>query len=112
MKTENAGNGRPIVLVDDGMVTRKLLERKLRSLGFVVACAADGTQALELLKTLTPAAVITDLNMPNLDGYGLCRAMRQDSRLSQIPAILTCATEPNPSERQEAAEAGAAAFVL
>ena len=109
---ESPGKGRRILVADDGAVSRKFLERKLISLGFEVRCAEDGVNALELMRTDLPAVVITDLNMPNLDGLELCRAMRQDSRLSSIPAILTCVNEVSETDRRNAQEAGATTFVM
>ena len=105
------GNGRRILVADDGLVTRKLLERKLSQLAFEVVCASDGTQALERVREVQPSAVITDLNMPGLNGYELCRAIRQDLQLPSIPLILTSAANVNETDLQKARDAGANRFV-
>ena len=109
--SERTGNGRRILIADDGVITRKLLERKLIALGFEVICAADGVEALQCMSNELPTAVITDLNMPNLDGLELCRSMSLDSRLAAIPTILTGANEVTESDRQRALAAGASSCV-
>jgi CheY-like chemotaxis protein len=100
-----------VLVVDDGAVTRKLLERRLSGLGFDVSCALDGVHALHVLSSALPAIVVTDLHMPNLDGLALCREMRRDSRFVSIPVILTGANAITDSDLEAAREAGVDAFV-
>jgi CheY-like chemotaxis protein len=100
-----------VLVVDDGAVTRKLMERRLSALGYGVSCATDGAHALQLLGSALPAIVITDLHMPNLDGLALCREMRRHDRFLSVPVILTGANAVTDLDIQQAKEAGADAFV-
>lgn len=110
---EAPGKGFRVLIADDSMIQRKLLDRRLVRLGFEVIHAEDGQKALELAQTSSPQAVITDMTMPRLDGFALCRALRsQSSQLASIPILLTSATDMDQNERQLASEAGATAFIL
>jgi len=111
LQNERPGRGRRILVVDDGAITRLLLERTLKGEGFEVFSAKDGAHALELMGAALPEVVVSDLEMPNLNGIELCRAMRMDSRLSSIAVILTTANEVTETDRKSAIEAGATAFV-
>jgi len=83
-----------ILLVDDSPSTRMLLEDKLGENGYTVCAAENGREALELLQVFTPDVVITDVSMPEMDGFTLCRSLKEDARVKHIPIImLTAATE-------------------
>jgi CheY-like chemotaxis protein len=105
------GSGRRILVADDGLITRKMLERKLSGLGFEVVCAGDGSQALEQVFAVQPDAVITDLHMPKLNGLELCRAIRDSARFPSMVVIVTSARDLTELERQQAEAAGADRFV-
>jgi CheY-like chemotaxis protein len=106
------GAGRRILVADDGAITRKLLERKLRDLGFEVVCAGDGSQALEQALEVQPDAIITDLHMPKLNGLELCRAIRDSGRLPSVVLIMTSASDLSETDQQEARKAGVDRFVI
>lgn len=110
--TAAPGKGFPILIADDSMIQRKLLERRLIQLGFEVIPAEDGQKALELAQTSSPRALITDVSMPGLDGFALCRVIRSDPRLASIPVLLTSATALDEKERQLSSDAGATAFIM
>jgi chemosensory pili system protein ChpA (sensor histidine kinase/response regulator) len=79
----------PLVLVvDDSLTVRRVTQRLLEREGWRVALAKDGQQALELLEREPPALVLTDLEMPRLDGFELLRRMRAEPRWSGIPVIV------------------------
>jgi len=82
------GKGQQILLADDNPLQLKLLSLHLQNAGFQVTTAVDGGIALEKAKTIIPDAIISDILMPNLDGFGLCLAIRQESKLNTIPVIL------------------------
>ena len=84
-----------ILVVEDSPTQAVQLEYILSADGrYQVAVAGDGLEALEFLKSRVPQLVITDIVMPNLDGYGLCRRIKEDPRLSQIPVVfLTSQTD-------------------
>ena len=78
-----------ILLVDDYEFIRTILERMLQQLGYQNLCmAADGVDALHLLRTRPVDLVVTDYHMPEMDGSGLFQAMQQDPVLAKIPILL------------------------
>ncbi len=77
-----------LLLVDDEPHVLRLLSLKLGGAGFEVATAANGALALAQLTACPPALVVSDLNMPVLDGLGLLRAMAADETLRQIPVVM------------------------
>ncbi len=78
-----------ILLVDDYKFIRTILERMLQQLGYQNLCmAADGVEALNLLRSQPVDLVITDYHMPEMDGIGLFQSMQQDPVLAKIPVLL------------------------
>jgi PAS domain S-box-containing protein len=94
-----------IVLADDNADMRQYLTRLL-SERYEVHAVADGSQALEATRQLSPSLVLTDAMMPHLDGFGLLRAIRKDSALAGTPVILLSARagEESRVEGLEAAD--------
>ena len=79
----------PLVLVvDDSITVRRVTQRLLLREGYRVALAADGLQALERLQEERPAVVLSDIEMPRMDGFDLARNIRADTRLSGLPIIM------------------------
>jgi chemosensory pili system protein ChpA (sensor histidine kinase/response regulator) len=84
-----AVNQLPLVLVvDDSITVRRVTQRLLRREGYRVVSAADGLQALELLQEERPAVVLSDIEMPRMDGFDLARNIRADEKLRDIPIIM------------------------
>jgi len=79
-----------ILIADDNADVRSYLQKLLRPLGRVTT-VADGVQALEAINQRTPDLVLSDVMMPNLDGFGLLRALRSDERTRILPIILLSA---------------------
>ena len=78
-----------ILLVDDCEFIRTVLERMLQQLGYQnLRMAADGVDALHLLRTRPVDLVVTDYHMPEMDGIGLFQSMQQDPALARIPVLL------------------------
>lgn len=77
-----------ILLVDDSKVVRVKTEKLLLNKGYSVTTAVDGIDALAKLETLKPSIIITDIEMPNLDGFGLVRNVRGNLRTAEIPVIV------------------------
>lgn len=77
-----------ILLVDDSKVIRVKTEKLLSAAGYTVALAIDGIDALAKLETLRPDLVITDIEMPNLDGFGLVRSLKGNLQTNEIPVIV------------------------
>src|SRR5690606_6754733 len=79
----------PLVLVvDDSITVRRVTQRLLAREGYRVALAADGLQALERLQQERPAVVLSDIEMPRMDGFDLVRNIRSDARLADLPVIM------------------------
>ena len=79
----------PLVLVvDDSITVRRVTQRLLQREGYRVALAADGLQALERLQAERPAVVLSDIEMPRMDGFDLVRNIRNDAALKGLPVIM------------------------
>ena len=84
-----SGDELPLVLVvDDSITVRRVTQRLLRREGYRVALAADGLQALEQLTIEKPAVVLSDIEMPRMDGFDLLRNIRADVHLKDLPVIM------------------------
>ena len=105
-----SGRRELIVLADDNADMRQYLTRLL-SERYEVHAAADGRQALEAAKQLRPALVLADVMMPHLDGFGLLRAIREDSAVAGTPVILVSARAGEES-RVEGLEADADDYLI
>jgi len=100
-----------IMVVDDCQTTRKLLGLYLKGKGFDVVFAENGLDAIEKLSTGDINLIITDLNMPYMDGIEFIKNVRSDHELKTIP-ILMVTTEADPEERQRALAAGADGYLV
>jgi PAS domain S-box-containing protein len=109
---EGSGAGRHVLLADDEPIQRKLMRVQLEALGFRVTLAEDGQDALEKARREPPDAIISDVLMPRLDGFQLCKAVRQDPRLARVPVLLTSAVYTEEPDRQLALSMGATQHVL
>ncbi|RUR69512.1 response regulator [Variovorax guangxiensis] len=79
----------PLVLVvDDSITVRRVTQRLLQREGYRVSLAADGLQALERLQQERPAVVLSDIEMPRMDGFDLARNIRADAALAELPIIM------------------------
>jgi two-component system chemotaxis response regulator CheY len=100
-----------VLTVDDSKTMRDMVSYTLRSAGFKVSEAEDGQKALQLLGTGPVDLVITDLNMPKMDGVGLIRALRADPKHRWVP-ILMLTTESDPAKKNEGRAAGATGWLV
>ncbi len=79
----------PIILaVDDSITVRRVVSSTLKKAGYRVVVAEDGMQALAKLDELTPAVILLDITMPRMDGYQVCKIVRQNALLQNIPVIM------------------------
>jgi len=98
---------RPLVLlVEDDQDGRMLFAEWLRQAGFRVAQAHNGLQALERAIDLLPDAILTDLNIPGIDGYELTRRLKHDSRTERIPVLAITGYAPFARDPGRAERAG------
>jgi chemosensory pili system protein ChpA (sensor histidine kinase/response regulator) len=77
-----------ILVVDDSITVRRVTQRLLQREGYRVVMAADGLQALERLQDERPAVVLSDIEMPRMDGFDLARNIRADARLVGLPIVM------------------------
>ena len=86
-----------VLLVEDDPALRRYLEIVLQRAGYAVLTAGDGLEAMRFLLTAHVDVVVTDALMPNLDGYELCRFVRNSDHLAHLPIILLSALDPKNS---------------
>ena len=102
-----------ILAVDDSASVRQMVKFTLSDAGYTVIDAVDGKDALAKLNGSVNSVnmVITDLNMPNLDGIGLIRSLRANPAVKGVP-ILMLTTESQESRKQEGKQAGATGWIV
>jgi CheY-like chemotaxis protein len=81
------GSGPSVLLVEDDSDGRRMYAQWLRQAGFLVDQAHNGLQALERAFEFVPDIVVTDLNIPGIDGFELTRRLKQDPRTARIPVV-------------------------
>lgn len=100
-----------ILIVDDDATTRKLLGLYLKAKGYEVAYAENGLEGLEKLGAENPNLVISDLNMPYMDGIEFVKTVRADPARNELP-ILMVTTEADPEERERALSVGVNGYLV
>jgi two-component system chemotaxis sensor kinase CheA len=102
---------RRALLVEDSLITRELERSMLASLGLHVEEAADGREAMEKLRLMSFDIIVSDVEMPHINGFELTERVKQDQRWSHIPVILVT-TRGSSADRQRGVEVGADAYVV
>ena len=100
-----------ILTVDDSRTIRDMLMATLGAAGYDVVQAEDGVEALERLRNLKPDAIVTDINMPRMDGFELIEEVRREGA-NQMTPILVLTTESEPDRKLRAKEAGATGWIV
>ena len=100
-----------ILAIDDSRTMRDMLRFALSDAGFEVCLAEDGQQGLDALADFTPDVIITDINMPVMDGFGLIEGVRKMDELRAVP-ILVLTTESSQELKQRARTAGATGWIV
>jgi two-component system chemotaxis sensor kinase CheA len=108
---ETAGATKSILIVEDSITSRMLLKNILESAGYRVTTAVDGQDGLTTLKTASFDLVVSDVQMPRMDGYELTSKIRQDKVLSELPVILVTSLGSR-EDRERGIEAGASAYII
>jgi two-component system chemotaxis response regulator CheY len=99
------------LVVDDSKVIRMVARQILEDLGFSIAEAVDGQQALTACKTQMPDAILLDWSMPIMSGIEFLRELRK-SKGGDAPVVVFCTTENDMARISEAIEAGANEYVM
>ena len=99
-----------VLVVDDSITTRTLEQSVLEAAGYEVFTAVDGADAWRLLQERPADLVVSDVEMPRMDGVALCRALRASPRFARLPVILVTALE-SAEQRASGLEAGADAYL-
>lgn len=100
-----------ILAVDDSKTMRNMLQMTLVQSGFEPHLAEDGIHGLEVLEGIEPDAIITDINMPRMDGFGFIDAVRAQDRYRDTP-ILVLTTESAAELKVKARSAGATGWIV
>jgi len=103
--------GKTILTVDDARTMRQMVSFTLRSAGHEVLEAQDGVVALSVLQTRPVDLVLTDINMPNMNGIELTRQLRTMPSFGKTPIILLT-TESDPGKKAEGRAAGATGWIV
>ncbi|HEY6173120.1 MAG TPA: response regulator [Kofleriaceae bacterium] len=105
------GRGRRLVIADDDPMQLKLSMFRLSRLGFEVEAVSDGRSALEAARRKTPDVLVSDVMMPEVDGFSVAMAVRQDPLLRGVPVVLLTSSYVDPADRELARRAGASDLV-
>ena len=100
-----------VLTVDDSRTMRDMLRLALADAGFRVVQAEDGVHGLEVLQGESPNVIVTDINMPRMDGFGFIENVRSDARHRAIP-ILVLTTESDAAKKDRARRAGATGWIV
>ncbi len=101
-----------VLIVDDQYINRYLLEKLLDGYGYSVLSTEDGTQALEKLRTEPVDLIISDILLPKMDGFQLCREVKKDPELARIPFVFYTAAYTEQKDREFAESLGADRFIV
>ncbi|MCY6382420.1 response regulator [Hoeflea prorocentri] len=100
-----------VLTVDDSRTIRNMLLMTLNGAGYETLQAEDGVHGLEVLGGSEPDVIITDINMPRMDGFGFIENVRRSERHRAVP-ILVLTTESDAEKKNRAREAGATGWII
>ena len=108
---DERGRPRVILVVDDSITTRTMEKNLLEAAGYRVRVAVDGIDAWSLLRSETFDFVVSDVDMPRMDGFELTARIRADRTLADLPVVLVTALESR-EDKERGIEAGANAYLV
>ncbi len=110
-ESAEADRQRSIMVVEDSITSRALLKNILESAGYRVTTAVDGVDAYTILKTGTFDLLVSDVEMPRMDGFDLTAKVRADKQLGELPVVLVTALG-SPEHRERGIDVGANAYIV
>jgi two-component system chemotaxis sensor kinase CheA len=108
---EAVAGKRSVMVVEDSITTRTLLRNILEAVGYDVVTAVDGLDALTKLKAAEFDIVVSDVDMPRMNGFDLTARIRADRKLGELPVVLVTALESR-EDRERGIDAGANAYIV
>lgn len=108
---KNSNRKESIIVVEDSITSRTLIKNILETQGYLVKTAVDGLQGWNLLKSERFDLVITDVEMPKMDGFQLTSKIRGDNEISEIPVILVTSLESR-EDKERGIDVGASAYIV
>jgi two-component system chemotaxis sensor kinase CheA len=105
------GTRQSILVAEDSITSRSLLKNILESAGYAVTTAVDGMDAFTTLRTAAFDLVVSDVDMPRMDGFDLTARVRADKRLAELPVVLVTALESR-EHRERGIDVGANAYMV
>jgi len=103
---------RRVIVVDDLKENRYLLQKLLEGHNYTVETASNGIEALEIARKKPPDMIITDSLMPKMDGFQLCRELKRDEGLKDVPVLFYSATYTDKKSRKLALDIGAIEYIV
>ncbi len=100
-----------VLAIDDSRTIRSLVRKVMEDAGFQCVCAEDGVEGVHRFAEENPDIVITDINMPNMDGFGVIDTIRSGTSNRMVP-ILVLTTESADHLKAKAREAGATGWIV
>jgi two-component system chemotaxis sensor kinase CheA len=102
---------RSVIVVEDSITSRMLLKSILETAGYLVKTAVDGVDAMTMLKTEAFDLVVSDVDMPRMNGFNLTEQIRGDKKLAELPVVLVTALESR-EDRERGIDVGANAYIV
>lgn len=108
---KSPGRKRSVLVAEDSVTSRTLLKSILEGAGYVVQTAVDGQEALAKLREEPFDAVVSDVEMPRMNGFDLTRSIRREEKLKHVPVVLVTSLDSR-EHREQGLEAGADAYIV
>jgi two-component system chemotaxis sensor kinase CheA len=109
--TAKPAQTRKVLVAEDSITSRTLLKSILESAGYKVQTAVDGMEAFTLLRAEKFDLVVSDVEMPRLNGFDLTARIRADKKLAELPVVLVTALETR-EDRERGIDVGASAYII
>ena len=99
-----------VLVVEDSLAQRQMISDLLKNSGLKVTVAGDGVKALERIQQLSPDLVVLDIVMPRMNGYEVCRRLKNDPKTQNVPVVM-CSSKGEEFDRYWGLKQGADAYI-